>query len=119
MANLIPFVFVILSVTFCLSEGKVFEHESRYDTSPINHVTGDHGIFQISQIYWCSNDNRPGKACKTTCDKFRDEHLDDDIRCIKKIYEEHQRLSGNGFNAWTVYTKYCAGDNSHYAKGCY
>lgn len=36
----------------------VVEHESNFDTGAYNGNTGDHGLFQISQIYWCSP---PGK----------------------------------------------------------
>ena len=31
---------------------------------------------------------------------FLDDDLDDDLKCVKKIYREHERLSGKGFNAW-------------------
>ncbi|KAJ8948213.1 hypothetical protein NQ318_014409 [Aromia moschata] len=137
--------FTVLSLVLTFSEGKVFgrcelakkllqnnvpknqiptwlciaKHESGYDNTKINWQTGDHGVFQISQIYWCSTDNQPGKACQSTCASFRDENLNNDIACVRKIYEEHQRLSGNGFNAWTVYSQSCKGDNSQYVKGCF
>jgi hypothetical protein len=29
-----------------------------------------------------------------------DDDLSDDTKCVKQIYDEHKRLSGNGFNAW-------------------
>ena len=29
-----------------------------------------------------------------------DDDINDDIRCVKKIFREHKRLSGNGLNAW-------------------
>jgi len=31
---------------------------------------------------------------------FLDDDLDDDVECVKRIYREHEGLSGNGFNAW-------------------
>ena len=31
-----------------------------------------------------------------------DDDISDDIRCVKKIFKEHERLSGNGLNAWYV-----------------
>ena len=31
-----------------------------------------------------------------------DDDVTDDIHCVKEIYDEHKRLSGNGFNAWSV-----------------
>lgn len=35
--------------------------ESKYETSAHNTQSGDHGIFQISQLYWCSLSNQPGE----------------------------------------------------------
>ncbi|RZC36982.1 Lys domain containing protein [Asbolus verrucosus] len=93
--------------------------ESHYDTSAINTSTGDHGLFQISQIYWCSNSRNPGKSCNTQCSKFRDNNIRDDVACAKKIYQEHQRISGNGFTAWVAYNRYCRGNVSQYVKGCF
>ncbi|XP_018562961.1 lysozyme c-1-like [Anoplophora glabripennis] len=136
---------VVIAVSFSLSEAKVFErcefahqllkygipkwqiptwtciaqHESNFDTSQINHSSGDHGILQISEIYWCTAHGGPGKACKKTCADFRNDYLGDDIACAKTIYEEHQRLSGNGFNAWVAYRNHCTGDNSHHVQGCF
>ncbi|KAJ8922213.1 hypothetical protein NQ315_004150 [Exocentrus adspersus] len=135
----------ILAIGFSVSEAKVFErcefahqllkygvpksqiptwtciarHESEFDTSKINHDTGDHGILQISQIYWCTESGGPGKACKKTCADFRNDYLGDDIECAKTIYNEHQRLSGNGFNAWVVFKTHCSGDNSKFVEGCF
>lgn len=37
----------------------IVHEESRYETSAHNKVTGDHGIFQISELYWCSKTSRP------------------------------------------------------------
>lgn len=30
----------------------IVQHESNYDTSAMNPGSGDHGLFQISQVYW-------------------------------------------------------------------
>ncbi|NP_001159495.1 lysozyme precursor [Tribolium castaneum] len=95
----------------------IAKYESHYNTAAINTQTGDHGLFQISQIYWCSNSNKPGKGCNAKCSEFRDNDIRDDVACVKKIYKEHQRLSGNGFNAWVAYKKYCTGNNDHFIKG--
>ncbi|KAJ8929583.1 hypothetical protein NQ314_017715 [Rhamnusium bicolor] len=110
MYNFSTILLILFSVSFSSSEGKVYgrcefarhllkhgvpkwqiptwtciaRHESEYDTTKINHNTGDHGILQISQLYWCSNNNQPGKACKKTCSKFRDNYIGDDIACAKK-----------------------------------
>ena len=32
--------------------------------------------------------------------KFLDNDITDDIRCVKKIFREHNKLQGNGFKAW-------------------
>nr|XP_023025980.1 uncharacterized protein LOC111513985 isoform X2 [Leptinotarsa decemlineata] len=95
----------------------IVQHESQFNTSAMNPGSGDHGLFQISQLYWCSPPG-DGFACNTACSSFRDDNISDDVRCVKKIYKEHTRLSGNGFNAWAVYPLYCKGDTSKYIGGC-
>uniref|UniRef100_A0A182PMJ8 lysozyme n=1 Tax=Anopheles epiroticus TaxID=199890 RepID=A0A182PMJ8_9DIPT len=99
-------------------------HESRFNTSAEGRLnadgSGDHGLFQISDIYWCSEDaNRPGKACRVKCADMRDSDITDDVRCVKTIYEEHQRISGNGFHAWTVYKPYCEGREASFVHNCF
>lgn len=100
----------------------IAQHESNFNTSAIGTLnadgSGDHGLFQISDIYWCSP---PGKgwACGLSCDKLEDEDITDDVTCMKQIHKEHQRLSGDGFNAWTVYSLYCKGRADKYADGCF
>ncbi|XP_068633230.1 uncharacterized protein [Battus philenor] len=83
-------------------------HESRFDTAARNPSSGDHGLLQISEIYWCG----AGKACGLPCSALRDDDISDDVECALSIYEEHTRLQGNGFLAWVVYPHYC----KHYAK---
>ncbi|RZB39987.1 Lys domain containing protein [Asbolus verrucosus] len=92
--------------------------ESHFDTNALNTQTGDHGIFQISQIYWCSTGNSPGGGCNARCSDFHDDDIRNDAECAKRIFDEHQRLSGNGFNAWTTYKPHCGGDNSGWLQGC-
>uniref|UniRef100_A0A182JZY9 lysozyme n=1 Tax=Anopheles christyi TaxID=43041 RepID=A0A182JZY9_9DIPT len=99
-------------------------HESRLNTSAEGRLnadgSGDHGLFQISDIYWCSeNVNRPGKACRVTCAAMKDSDIADDVRCVRMIYDEHQRLSGNGFHAWTVYKPYCEGREASFIHNCF
>ncbi|XP_019931580.2 uncharacterized protein LOC109621842 [Aedes albopictus] len=98
-------------------------HESRFNTSAEGRLnadgSGDHGLFQISDIYWCSTGSSPGKACGVTCDDMRNSDISDDIRCIKTIFDEHQRISGNGFNAWSVYKPYCQGREESFAHNCF
>lgn len=93
----------------------IAKYESNYNTSAIGY--GDHGLFQISDIYWCSP---PGKgwACGLSCADLENADITDDVECIKRIYEEHQRLSGDGFNAWTVYKPRCKGKADSFIKGC-
>ncbi|XP_076264049.1 uncharacterized protein LOC143198604 [Rhynchophorus ferrugineus] len=93
----------------------IAQHESLMDTAAMNPGSGDHGLFQISQIYWCSP---PGYGCNVPCDKFRDDDIADDLQCVRRIYNEHKRISGDGFNAWVVYSLYCKGDTSVYLAGC-
>ncbi|XP_017771952.1 PREDICTED: lysozyme c-1-like [Nicrophorus vespilloides] len=78
--------------------------ESSYNTAAHNTASGDHGIFQINERWWCSP---PGKGCGMTCNSLRDADITNDIKCAKIIYEEHQRLTGNGFNAWVAYKNHC------------
>ncbi len=100
----------------------IAQHESNFNTSAIGRLnwdgSEDHGLFQISDIYWCSP---PGKgwACGLTCEELEDNDITDDVECILKIYEEHQGLSGDGFNAWTVYKPHCKGRSEKYIDGCF
>lgn len=97
----------------------IAKHESGFNTSAIGRLnwdgSEDHGLFQISDIYWCGND---GKACGVSCPQLRDNDISNDVKCIKKIHAEHQRLSGDGFNAWAVYPR-CKESSQQYAEGCF
>lgn len=98
----------------------IAQHESAFNTSAIGRLnwdgSEDHGLFQISDIYWCGDD---GKSCGATCDKFEDGDISDDVECMLKIFEEHTLLSGDGFNAWTVYKPHCQGRSDGYIDGCF
>ncbi|XP_065087457.1 uncharacterized protein LOC135709164 [Ochlerotatus camptorhynchus] len=98
-------------------------HESRFNTSAEGRLnadgSGDHGLFQISDIYWCSTTSSPGKACGVTCEDMRNSDISDDIRCIKTIFDEHRRISGNGFNAWSVFKPYCQGREDSFVHNCF
>ncbi|XP_017773019.1 PREDICTED: lysozyme c-1-like [Nicrophorus vespilloides] len=78
--------------------------ESSFDTAAHNTKSGDHGIFQINEKWWCSP---PGKYCQVACVSLRDDDITDDIECALSVYDEHERISGNGFRAWHGYTKHC------------
>ncbi|PSN54899.1 hypothetical protein C0J52_10258 [Blattella germanica] len=102
----------------------IARHESEFNTSAVGHAngdgSGDHGLFQISDIYWCSP---PGKgwACGVTCAELEDDDISDDVACVKRIFRQHQKLAGNGFTAWAVYSPFCS--NVHavdkFVEGCY
>ncbi|KAJ8959319.1 hypothetical protein NQ318_022005 [Aromia moschata] len=93
-------------------------HESIYDTAAMNPGSGDHGLFQISQLYWCSPPG-DGFGCNAPCSSFRDDDITDDVRCVRRIFKEHSRISGDGFNAWAVYSLYCKTDTERYVNGCF
>merc|ERR1712029_55759 len=65
----------------------------------------DHGLFQISDKYWCE---RPGSAsanvCNLPCSALVGEDLNDDVACVRRIYLETAQLSGDGFSAWVGYS---------------
>ena len=100
----------------------IAKHESNFNTSAIGRLnydgSEDHGLFQISDIYWCSINGR-GKACDVSCSEFEDNDITDDIECMMKIYEEHTRLFGDGFTAWTVYQGRCKGQDKQFIDGCF
>ncbi|XP_068142227.1 uncharacterized protein, partial [Drosophila tropicalis] len=89
----------------------IAEHESSFNTAAVGRLNSDgsldHGLFQISDLYWCGHGNEGGKACNIDCDRFLDADIADDVKCVKTIYDEHTRISGDGFNAWTVYPGHC------------
>lgn len=89
-------------------------HESRFDTAARNPHSGDHGLLQISELYWCG----PGKACGVPCSAFRDEDISDDVQCALRIHKEHTRLQGNGFLAWVVYPQHCKHNAKKYIVDC-
>uniref|UniRef100_A0A2A4J4Q5 Lysozyme n=1 Tax=Heliothis virescens TaxID=7102 RepID=A0A2A4J4Q5_HELVI len=89
-------------------------HESRFDTAANNPHSGDHGIFQISELYWCG----PGKACGLPCSALRDEDISNDLECALLVHEEHTRLQGNGFLAWVVYPQHCKHNTKKYLVDC-
>ncbi|CAH0402082.1 unnamed protein product [Chilo suppressalis] len=89
-------------------------HESRLDTSARNYGSGDHGLLQISELYWCG----PGKACGLPCSDLRNADIADDVQCALQIREEHDRLQGDGFLAWVVYSQHCKHNTKKYIVDC-
>lgn len=94
----------------------IIKHESNFNTSALNPGSGDHGLFQISHMYWCAP---VGHACGVDCSALEDDDIEDDVVCARRIFRQHQRISGDGFNAWAVYPYYCKGDVSRYIKDCF
>lgn len=101
----------------------IAKHESNFNTSKLGRLNSDasedHGIFHISDMYWCGNDGNDGKGCNTQCHEFRDSDISNDVSCVKKIYEEHERLHNDGFNAWEAYKSECKGKSEDFVKGCF
>ncbi|XP_012157232.1 uncharacterized protein LOC105664879 isoform X1 [Ceratitis capitata] len=101
----------------------IAQHESNYDTAAVGRLNGDgsadHGLFQISDLYWCSHDSFGGKACNIPCTKLLDSDIGDDVQCVRIIYEEHTRLSGDGFTAWTVYNRNCRNRRLEEVANCF
>ncbi|XP_054084731.1 uncharacterized protein LOC105221012 [Zeugodacus cucurbitae] len=101
----------------------IAQHESSYNTAAVGRLnadgSADHGLFQISDLYWCSHEGDGGKACHISCNKLLDNDITDDVRCVKTIYEEHTRLSGDGFTAWTVYNRHCRNQQLERISACF
>lgn len=99
----------------------IARHESEYNTSAIGNLnadgSGDHGLFQISDQYWCSPPG-VGLACGLNCDQLEDDDIKDDVVCARRIYRATKRRMGDGFTAWAVYGPHCRGDVSSYTEGC-
>lgn len=75
--------------------------------------------MQISDIYWCSIDGPKGKGCNAKCSEFEDSDISDDVACVRSIFDEHQRLFGNGFHAWTTYEPHCKSIASSHIEECF
>nr|CAH7719859.1 unnamed protein product [Callosobruchus chinensis]CAH7764619.1 unnamed protein product [Callosobruchus chinensis] len=92
----------------------IAEKESHYNTAAVNRQSGDHGIFQISQLYWCDKGN---KGCGHKCSDYENDDISDDVKCVLQIYKETAKLRGDGFTAWTTYPQ-CKGNVQRYIQGC-
>ncbi|XP_026847378.1 mediator of DNA damage checkpoint protein 1 [Drosophila persimilis] len=101
----------------------IAEHESSFNTAAVGRLnadgSADHGLFQISDLYWCTHGEGGGKACHIECDRLLDSDISDDVKCIRTIHEEHTRLSGDGFNAWTVYNGHCRHQSLAMLSDCF
>lgn len=98
----------------------IAQYQSNFNTSLLNSDgTGAeyHGIFQISDVYWCSSDPQIERACKIRCDQLHDTFLTDDFDCVQTIYADHLRIHGNGFSAWPIHQQFCS-DSRDIIKDC-
>jgi len=97
--------------------------ESNYNTSAVGSLnwdgSWDHGLFQISDAYWCSRSGPADGACWVTCDDLRSDDIYSSVICAKRIFKQHQRLTGNGFNAWVAWRQHCQGDTDSYTADCF
>lgn len=99
----------------------IAQYQSNFNTSLLNSDTTGavyHGIFQISDVYWCSSTVNNDRACRIHCDQLHDTYLKDDFGCIEKVYAEHLRIHGNGFSAWPIHQQYCS-DGRDLIKDCF
>ncbi|XP_014668950.1 PREDICTED: lysozyme C-1-like [Priapulus caudatus] len=88
------------------------EKQSNYTTSAsmVTVWTGTHGIFGISDAFWCDrsasirrrirNYNAPN-ICKVSCEDLVDDDIADDFACANKIFNAH------GFHAWNPWAVKC------------
>lgn len=53
----------------------------------------------MNSNYWCGD----GKICGIACDDLLDSDIFDDVQCAKAVFAAQQRLTQNGFEAWTTY----------------
>ncbi|XP_022219643.2 uncharacterized protein LOC111072224 isoform X3 [Drosophila obscura] len=101
----------------------IAQHESSFNTAAVGRLnadgSADHGLFQISDLFWCTNERRAGKGCHATCQQFLDSSISDDVQCIRRIHQEHTQISGDGFNAWTVYKRNCLDQRYEQVAACF
>lgn len=79
-------------------------HESLYNSSAIGSLNWDgsldHGLFQISELWWCDGKSPKPLGCNVRCEDLLDDDIQDDVKCAMRIYDDHKRMSGSGFEAW-------------------
>lgn len=89
------------------------QYQSNFNASLLNSDASGasyHGIFQISNVYWCASTAADDRACKIRCDQLHDTNLKDDFECVEKIYAEHLRIHNDGYSAWPIHGTYCKDD---------
>ncbi|KAF4520834.1 hypothetical protein B566_EDAN007129 [Ephemera danica] len=103
----------------------IAHRESMYNTSIVGTLAPagkDHGLFQISDLFWCEKGDIGG-ACGLDCNSLLDDDIKDDFTCARRIYRAHQGLQGDGFRAWAVYAPHCSAGRHAleeiYTKDCF
>lgn len=92
----------------------IAEFESTFNTSAINtgnwDGSSDHGLFQLSNKFWCRDPNWSGPAvCGIPCSDLLDDDIADDLRCVDVIIKgtESWKGKGTGLTAWVAYVNRC------------
>lgn len=91
-------------------------YESNYNTSALSPGSESYGLFQISREYWCS---KVGSGCGVPCSALKDDNIRDDVNCAKHIFEQTQKITGDGFKAWTLYQYRCKANVGRYIRDCF
>lgn len=94
----------------------IAQHQSNFNTAALGGGSY-YGIFQISGDYWCER-NYAGKSCIVRCTSLLDDDISDDLNCLQIIFDEHQRLFNNGFNAWPS-SQYCQSQGNYFVQECF
>ncbi|XP_016056516.1 PREDICTED: lysozyme C, milk isozyme-like [Miniopterus natalensis] len=95
------------------------QYESDFNTQVVNkknaNGSSDYGLFQLNNKWWCKDNKYPSaNACNIMCSKFLDDDINDDIRCIKRVVRDPNRMS-----AWKAWVSHCKNkDLSQYLAGC-
>ena len=60
-----------------------------------------------------------GKECNATCSDFLDADISNDVQCIQRIFNEHQRSNGNGFHAFAPFEHHCKFETPEALGDCF
>jgi len=101
----------------------IIEHGRHHDQDtdyPSQDSPPGHGLLQIPSL-WCRNiPEIRGDICAVSCRAFSDEITEADVDCAKHIFEETQKVTGNGFTAWRIWKSSCRGRKlENYLAGCF
>lgn len=99
----------LISTFICIAE-----HESRLNVSlkTLLNGTTKYGLFQIDDQSYC-NTNESIKECDVLCEHLNDDQLNNDLECVKKIFEKE------GFQYWPSYNRHCLSINENSFEKCF